>query len=136
MLEGALDAIQAMHHEGKILEFTPAAERTFGYALDQVIGKPLVDLIIPSRLREKHKQGLKQYIATGKGPFIGKVVEVTAMRADGTEFPTELAITAIGQKWPPMFLGHIRDITERKQVEEKMRLQSAALESAANAVVI
>src|SRR3989338_6206474 len=136
MLEGALDAIIAIDHQGKILEFNPAAERTFGYALDQVIGKPLADLIIPSHLREKHKQGLKQYIATGKGPFIGKVVEVTAMRADGTEFPAELAITSIGQKWPPMFLGHLRDITERKRAEEKMRLQSVALESAANAVVI
>ncbi|OGP23813.1 MAG: hypothetical protein A2038_13450 [Deltaproteobacteria bacterium GWA2_57_13] len=136
MLESALDCIIAIDHQGKILEFNPAAERTFGYTLDQVIGKPLADLIIPSRLREKHKQGLKQYIATREGPFIGKVVEVTAMRADGTEFPAELAITSIGEKWPPMFLGHIRDITERKQVEEKMRLQSAALESAANAVVI
>ena len=136
MLEGALDCIIAIDHQGKILEFNPAAERTFGYALDQVIGKPLVDLIIPSRLREKHKQGLKQFIATGEGPFIGKVVEVTAMRADGTEFPAELAITSIGQKWPPMFLGHLRDITERKRAEEKMRLQSVALESAANAVVI
>jgi PAS domain S-box-containing protein len=136
MLEGALDCIIAIDHQGKILEFNLAAERTFGYTLDQVIGKPLVDLIIPPHLRDKHKQGLKQHIATGEGPFIGKVVEVTAMRADGTEFPTELAITSIGQKWPPMFLGHIRDITERKRAEEKMRLQSAALESAANSVVI
>src|SRR3989338_5914193 len=136
MLEGALDCIIAIDHQGKILEFNPAAGRTFGYTLDQVIGKPLADLIIPSHLREKHKQGLKQYIATGKSPFIGKVVEVTVMRADGTEFPAEIAITSIGQKWPPMFLGHLRDITERKQAEEKMRLQSVALESAANAVVI
>ena len=136
MLEGALDCIIAIDHQGKVLEFNPAAEKTFGYSLDQVMGKPLADLIIPSHLRERHKQGLKQYIATGEGPFIGKAVEVTAMRVDGTEFPAELAITSIGQKWPPMFLGHLRDITEHKRAEEKMRLQSAALESAANAVVI
>src|SRR3990172_2872856 len=121
MLDGALDCIIASDHQGNILEFNPAAERTFGYTLDQVIGKPLADLIIPSHLRENHKQGLKQYIATGEGPFIGKVVEVTAMRADGTEFPAELGITPVGQKWPPLFLCHVRDISERKAIDERVR---------------
>ena len=121
MLDGALDCIIASDHQGNILEFNPAAERTFGYTLDQVIGKPLADLIIPSHLRENHKQGLKQYIATGEGPFIGKVVEVTAMRADGTEFPAELGITPVGQEWPPMFLDHVRDISERKAIDNRVR---------------
>jgi PAS domain S-box-containing protein len=121
MLDGALDCIIASDHQGNILEFNPAAERTFGYTLDQVIGKPLADLIFPAHLRENHKQGLKQYIATGEGPFVGKVVEVTAMRADGTEFPAELGITPVGQEWPPMFLDHVRDISERKAIDNRVR---------------
>src|SRR3990172_9391335 len=136
MLEGALDCIIAIDHQGKILEFNLAAERTFGYTLDQVIGKPLADLIIPPHLRERHKQGLKHYIATGEGPFIGKAVEVTAMRADGTEFPAELAITSIGQKWPPMFLGHLRDITERKRAEEERARLISVMEATTDLVGI
>src|SRR3989338_6512014 len=136
MLEGALDCIIAIDHQGKILEFNLAAERTFGYTLDQVIGKPLADLIIPPHLREKHKQGLKHYIATGEGPFIGKVIEVTAMRADGAEFPAELAITSIGQKWPPMFLGHLRDITDRKRAEKEQARLISVIEAATDLVGI
>ncbi|MBI4523295.1 MAG: GAF domain-containing protein, partial [Deltaproteobacteria bacterium] len=128
MLDGALDCVIGMDHNGKVIEFNPAAERIFGYQSGQAIGQSMADLIIPPNMRARYKQGLKHYIATREGPLIGKVVEVAAMRADGTEFPAELAITPIGDKWPPMFVGHIRDITDRKEKEAVLLARHRELE--------
>jgi PAS domain S-box-containing protein len=121
ILESALDCVVAMNHEGRITEFNRAAEKTFGYKRSEAIGQPLADLIIPESLREKHQQGLSHYLTTGEGPVLGKRIEISAVRRDGAEFPVELAITRIGSQEPPMFTGFIRDITERKQVEEELR---------------
>lgn len=121
VLESALDSIIAMDHEGRIVEFNPAAQKTFGYQRREAIGEILADLIIPAPLRERHQRGLSHYLATGEGPVLGKRIEMRAMRADSSEFPVELAITRIGSQEPPMFTGFIRDITERKQAEEMLR---------------
>ena len=117
-------------HEGCITEFNPAAERTFGYRRDDVLGKQLADIIIPPSLREKHRQGLARYLATGEPRMIGRRVEMTAVRADGSEFPCELAISRIPLDGPPSFTGYLRDITERKQAEEKLRRSEAFLAEA------
>ncbi len=127
ILESALDCIVTMNHEGQIIEFNPAAEKTFGYSREQVIGKPMAELLIPPSLRERHFLGLKHYMATGEGPVLGKRVEMTAMRADGTEFPIELAVTPVGLDGPPIFTGYIRDTTERKLAEEALTLQAREL---------
>jgi PAS domain S-box-containing protein len=121
ILNSALDCIITIDHEGRITEFNPAAERTFGHRREDVLGAVLGDLIVPPALRERHRQGLARYVATGQGTVIGKRVEMTALRADGTEFPVELAITPIPGSGPPSFTGYLRDITERKQAEERLR---------------
>ena len=95
ILDSVLDCIVTMDADGKVIEFNAAAERTFGYTKAEVMGRPLADVIIPPALRAAHTAGLARYLATGEGPLLGKVIEVTAMRSDGTEFPVELAITAI-----------------------------------------
>ena len=77
------------------MEWNPAAERTFGHARAEVIGRSLPELIIPPALREAHRNGLQHYLATGEGPFSGQRIEVPALHADGHEFPVELAVTAI-----------------------------------------
>jgi hypothetical protein len=130
ILDAALDCIVTINHEGCITEFNPAAERTFGHRRDDVIGKRLADMIIPPSLRERHQVGLDRYIATGESRVIGTRVEMTAMRADGTEFPVELAITRLSQDGLPSFTGYLRDITERKQAEEKLRRSEAFLAEA------
>ncbi|HYR39444.1 MAG TPA: PAS domain S-box protein [Methylomirabilota bacterium] len=117
MLETALDCVITMDHAGKIREFNPAAERTFGYARSEAVGRELGELIVPPSLRDRHRRGLAHYLATGEGPAIGKRIELTAMRADGTELPVELAVTRIGSDSPPMFTGYIRDLSERKRTE-------------------
>jgi PAS domain S-box-containing protein len=101
ILDSALDCIVTIDCEGCITEFNPAAERTFGYRRDEVVGKPLADVIIPPSLREKHRRGLARYLATGAAQMIGSRVEMTAVRADGSEFPVELAISRIPLDGPP-----------------------------------
>jgi PAS domain S-box-containing protein len=117
IVEAALDAIITIDHEGRIVEFNPAAEQMFGYARAEVLGRPMAEMIIPPALRERHRQGLARYLATGEGHILGARIEMPAMRADGAEFPVELAITRVRLEGPPMFTGSVRDITERKQTE-------------------
>jgi PAS domain S-box-containing protein len=95
ILDSALDGIVTIDHEGCITEFNPAAERTFGYGRNEVMGKRLSEVMIPPSLRQQHRQGLARYQVTGEAQFLGKRVELTAVRADGTEFPVELAISRI-----------------------------------------
>jgi PAS domain S-box-containing protein len=127
ILNSALDCIVTIDHEGRITEFNPAAERTFGHRRENVLGAVLGDLIVPPVLRERHRRGMKRYLATGQGVVVGKRVEMTALRADGTEFPVELAITRIPGDGPPSFTGYLRDITERKQAEERLRRSESFL---------
>jgi PAS domain S-box-containing protein len=117
ILDSSLDCIVAMDHEGCITEFNPAAERTFGYDRENVLGKHLADVIIPPSLREKHRAGFARHLATGKSQVLGRRIEMTALCADGREIPIELAITPILQDGPPSFTGYLRDITERKRNE-------------------
>ena len=119
ILEAALDCIVSMDHNGCVVEFNPMAEKVFGYRREDVIGKEMADLIIPPHLRETHRQGLARYIETGDGPVVGSRIEITAMRADGTEFPVELAITRVHVPGAPLFTGYLRDITRRVQGEEE-----------------
>jgi two-component system, cell cycle sensor histidine kinase and response regulator CckA len=121
ILEAALDAIIGMDHAGNITEFSPAAEKTFGYSRDEVLGKPLADVLVPPALREAHRKGLARYLATGQGPVIGKRIEMSAVRRDGSEFPVELAITRLRSDGPASFIGFVRDITARKQAEERLQ---------------
>ncbi|HLW59866.1 MAG TPA: PAS domain S-box protein [bacterium] len=128
ILQGALDCIITMDHLGRILEFNPAAEATFGYRRGDVLGRELVDLIIPANLRERHRQGLATYMTTGTGPVLGKRTELTALRATGEEFPVELSIIVDPSSKPPVFTGFVRDITERKRAEDEIRALNRELE--------
>ena len=121
ILEAAMDCVITMDHEGKVVEFNPAAERTFGYRREDALGKPLGELIVPPSLRKAHREGLARYLATGEGPVLGKRLELTGMRADGAEFPVELAITRVDVPGSPLFTGYLRDITERKRGDQALR---------------
>ena len=127
ILNSALDCIVTIDHEGRITEFNPSAERTFGYAREEVMGKHMVDIIVPPSFRERHRAGFDRYLATNEPRVIGKRVELTAVRADGSEFPVELAITRIPMDGPPSFTGYLRDITERKRSEEALRNAQAEI---------
>jgi PAS domain S-box-containing protein len=127
ILSSALDCIVTIDHESRITEFNPAAEHTFGYRRDAVLGRPLAEVIIPPSLREQHHRGFAKFLATGEARVLGRRIEMLAMRADGSEFPVELAITRIPMEGPPSFTGYLRDITERKRSEEELRRSEASL---------
>lgn len=128
ILDSAFDCIITIDHEGKILEFNQAAERTFGYRKEQVLQQILGDLIVPPSLRHAHREGIQRYLATGAGPVIGKRIEINALRADGTEFLVELAITAVHVNGPARFTACLRDIAERKRVEAALAERSRLAE--------
>jgi PAS domain S-box-containing protein len=130
ILDSALECIVTIDHEGRITEFNRAAERTFGRKRSDVVGRPLADAIIPPSLRHRHREGFARYIATGDARVLGKRVEMTALHADGSEFPVELAITRIPLDGPPAFTGCLRDVTERKHSEEELRRSEAFLAEA------
>ncbi len=136
ILESALDSIVTINHEGRIVEWNPAAERTFGWSRAQALGALMQDLIIPPALRPSHQQGLARYLTTGHGPVLGRRVELTALRADGTEFPIELAISTLQIDDKPIFTAYIRDITARKRAEAETIRLATALKSTEEAIMI
>ena len=121
MLDSALDAIVGMDASGVITEFNPAAERMFGYARADAVGHRLAELLVPAALRKQHEEGLARYLAGGESTILGRRIEITAMRRNGSEFPVELSIQRVGQAEPPIFTGFIRDITEHKELEALVR---------------
>lgn len=121
ILESALDAVVTMDRHGEIVEFNPAAEKIFGFPRAEAIGERLVDLIIPERMRDDHNRGLELYLKTGEARMLGRRVEVTALRADGSEFPAELAVMRIGSQEPPMFTAFVRDIGEKLRAQKSVR---------------
>ncbi len=136
MLESSLDGVVAMDHEGRVLEFNPAAERTFGHRRDDAIGAELAGLIVPDHLRAAHRRGLERYVRTRERKLLDQRVEITAMRADGSEFPAELTITRIRGVEPPKFTGYIRDISDRVWAERNAAAQHAVASVLADATTI
>jgi PAS domain S-box-containing protein len=124
VLDSVLDCIITMDAEGRVIEFNAAAQRTFGYTKADAIGRPLADLIIPPLLRDAHAAGLARYLATGEGRLIGKLIEMTAIRSDGSDIPVELAITASRSDKFQTFTGVLRDITERNRAQAAIRLRA------------
>ncbi len=140
MLEVAFDSVVTMDEGGVVRAVNRAAERTFGYSADEMVGRLVADLIIPPELREAHRDGLERYLKTGRGPVVGRRVELTAMRKDGSEFPVELVVTRPETPGPPtprVFYGYLRDLTSRYRAEaalHRLADEQAALRRVATAV--
>jgi diguanylate cyclase (GGDEF)-like protein/PAS domain S-box-containing protein len=124
MMQASLDAMITMDESGRVLEWNPAAERIFGYSREEAVGGELAELIMPPSLRPQHRAGLARYLATGESTLLGCRIEVTAMRADRTEFPAELTVTRIDTDGPVVFAGALRDITARLRMEERLEHQA------------
>ncbi len=117
----AQDAIVMMDSDGNISYWNPAAERTFGFRSEEVVGKDLHSFIVHRKHYEAFKKGFEGFKLTGSGPVLGKTLEVTALRRDGAEFPVEVSFSAVKIKGRWNSIGIIRDITERKRSEETIR---------------
>jgi PAS domain S-box-containing protein len=124
-LDSALDCVVVIDDRGTIVELNPAAERTFGYERGEILGRELAATLIPPQLRERHRRALRELRRGGDGQILGRRIELTGMRADGSEFPVELAITRL-QDTPNLFVGFVRDVTESRRATEAMGLLASA----------
>jgi diguanylate cyclase (GGDEF)-like protein/PAS domain S-box-containing protein len=125
ILDAALDAVVTIDHLGHIQEFNRAAEQTFGYRREDVLGRELAALVVPPEYREAHRQALARWTEAGPGPgaggVLGRRLEVEGMRSDGSVFPAEIAISRVDVPGSPLFTACIRDISMRRQTEERLR---------------
>jgi diguanylate cyclase (GGDEF)-like protein/PAS domain S-box-containing protein len=120
LLGSSLDGVIAIDAQGRIVEFNPAAERIFGYRSEVAVGRELASLIVAPELREAHRRGLARGFEQGDWRLLGRRIEVTGIRADGTRLPVELSLTRVGDSSDPLVYGFVRDISERRRGEEQL----------------
>ena len=157
IVETALDAFVAMDRDGAIIDWNAQAEATFGWSVQEVLGKPLVEVIIPIPFRAAHRAGLEKYLSTGQAKILGQRLELTALHRGGHEFPIEVTISALrldqrrlengdrsldarheslplqpasNSKDSVVFAAFIHDITKRKRAEAALREAKELAESA------
>lgn len=125
VVDTSLDAVISMDAEGRVTEWNVQAVRLFGWTRHEAIGRSFAEIVIPPQYREMYEQGLHHFLTTGEGPFFNRRVETTATRKDGHEFPVELTVS-------PSLIGHthifsvfVRDITDRRQTEQRLAAQFA-----------
>jgi PAS domain S-box-containing protein len=116
VLETALDAVVIMNPDGIVADWNDRAMIVFGWSRDEAVGRIMADLIIPERYREAHRKGLRRYLESGQGEVIGRRIEVSGLRKNGEEFPVELSISPIQGCENILFVGFLRDITERRDL--------------------
>ena len=121
IIDTALDAVITMDARGAITSWNKQAEIIFGWSSNEAIGRHMSEMIIPEQHRTAHERGLRHFLTTGEGPVLRRRIQVTAVRRNGVEFPVELEVVPmrLGQDW--VFSAFIRDITESKLAEEKLR---------------
>jgi diguanylate cyclase (GGDEF)-like protein/PAS domain S-box-containing protein len=121
ILATSLDAIVTIDSEERITGWNQQAESIFGWTAGEVMGEPLSEKIIPPQQRLAHRQGIQRLLESGQGSIINRRIEVTGLRRNGEEFPLELAIAFIVTDGKPAFSAFLRDISESKRTEEKIR---------------
>lgn len=124
----APNAIICLKAPDTVIFWNRRATEIFGYSEEEVIGKPMHDLIVPERYREKAGEGMKNFFKTGTGPVVGKKTELSALRKDGTEFPIELSLSAMNIRGEWQATGIVRDIMDRKLAEEALKERINELE--------
>jgi two-component system cell cycle sensor histidine kinase/response regulator CckA len=118
LFDAALDAIVGMNAAGQITHWNRSAEVIFGWRKQEAIGKEMASVIIPERLREAHRRGLQRYLRGGGEHVLNRRLEMLALRQNGSEFPVELTIVPVPQGRGVHFFGFLRDISDRKLIEE------------------
>lgn len=127
VLDTALDAVCVMDRDGCVTGWNALASACFGWSEHEAVGRRLSEMIIPAALRQAHEAGLAHFLASGEGPVLDRRIEVRALHRDGREFPVELSITATEQFGEILFIGFVRDISDRHEAAERQqrRLQES-----------
>jgi PAS domain S-box-containing protein len=126
VIETASDAVVSIDESGAIILANPATKRIFGYNPEEIIGKPLT-FLMPGAMRKLHETGFNRYLETGTRHLNWQGTEVTALRANGEEFPAEVSFGEMTAEQRKVFTGFIRDISEKKRSEEELRNSQAEL---------
>ncbi len=125
VLESAHDCVIVIDAQGAVVELNSAAERTFGYPREEMLGREVAELVVPPKLRERHRQAVRRLGEGDSASIVGRRMELTGMRSDGSEFPVELTVTLVTRE-PMLFAGFVRDATEQRKVTEGKDLLAAA----------
>lgn len=128
IINSAMSAVIVIDAAGIIVDWNARAEKMFGWSREDAIGRELAELIIPPQFREAHRKGIQHFLNTGEGPVINQLLEMSALRSDGSEFPAEISISVMKTENKISFCGFVTDITERKQAEEEIRSFNLKLE--------
>ena len=133
LVDTAPDAIVTIGADGLIRSFNRGAERIFGYATEEVVGRPL-QMLMPERFRDRHEAGLRRYVESGESRVVGKgAIELAGLRRSGEEFPLELSLSAMdGGREGILFTGILRDVTERRRAEEDLKSYARKLAQSNN----
>jgi PAS domain S-box-containing protein len=121
VINNAPSSVVVINEEGNIINWNSKSELVFGWKAEEVIGKPMHQIIMPQRYVSAHHEGVHRFLGTGTGPVINKTIEISAIRRSGNEFPIELSISATKSKGKYLFIAFINDITERKLADEKVK---------------
>lgn len=129
VIGSSLDCVIAIDQSGRVLEFNPAAERTFGFSTQDALGRELAELIVPPEAREKHRRGLRRVVERGGGELLGRRIEMVACRRDASRLPVELTLTLVpggvsdglsSDRDEPVIYGFVRDISDRRRAEQQL----------------
>src|SRR5688572_18922535 len=115
----ALDAVIVMNTDGCVTGWNARARDIFGWAPAEAVGRRLSMLIIPPEYREAHEEGLRHFLATGEGPVLDRHIEIGAIDRDGRALPVELSVTCSEEFGERLFIGFVRDITERQEAADR-----------------
>lgn len=135
VVETATEGIVSIDANERIISWNKAAQKIFSYNKSEILGEPIT-LIIPKQLRRAHKKGIERVLFNGKPKVIGKTIEVTGLKKDGNEIPIELSLSKWKSKEKIYFTGIIRDISERKKIEEDLKFKSMLLDSATDSILV
>lgn len=136
LLNSARDAVLGIDEQGKVIEWNLGAEKLLGWTAQQAMGQPLAELVIPQEFREAHTKGLNRYLSSRQSTMLNRMIEVEALRKDGTRMPIELSVWPIHAGVSVSFGAILRDISERKQLEQKLAATLQERETILNSSVV
>jgi two-component system, cell cycle sensor histidine kinase and response regulator CckA len=143
IVESSFDAIISIGADGTVTEFNRAAEAMFGRRRAEVLGQEIAPLIMPERLRARHRDGLARHLADGAAPLGQRRLELSGLRADGSEFPIELTLSKVATGAAPVVTAFIRDLSERRRAEQEQHAamlriaeQASLLDQARDAILV
>ena len=121
IFNNAPDAVVVVDSDARVKRWNPESEKLFGWRKEEAIGKTLNEIIVPPRYSQSHIKGMQIFRDTGQSKILSKTVDLKAVKKDQTEIDVSVRISPFITAQQLLFVGFIRDITERKRLEDKLR---------------